>query len=175
MVEGDRTEQFLRLYASCEAPLRTYLRMLLCNWNDVEDVFQETTLVLWRNFEEFSPGTNFLHWAKRIAFHRVLRFRAQKQRANIPCSDAFLRAVHQTTIEESSQLDARMRALALCVSKLSDVDRDLVTMRYDTSRTIKDVARQTGRQVNTLYKTLRRIRHALVQCVQRVIAKEERA
>lgn len=175
MVGNDRTEQFLRHYAGCESQLRAYLMALLGNWTDVEDVFQETTLALWRSFDNFIPGTSFMTWAKQIAFHRVLQFRVAKQRRGIPCSEAFLNAVHQTIAAQSDQLESRLRALTDCVAKLTDADRKLVTMRYESNRTIKEVAAQIGRPANTLYKALERIRHALVVCVEKAIAREERA
>ena len=175
MVHDDRTEQFLRHYSGCETQLRAYLMALLGNWNDVEDVFQETTLALWRSFDEFSPGTNFMSWSKQIAFHRVLQFRVGKQRRGVPCSEAFLNAVHQTISSQSNQLESRLRALAGCVARLTEADRSLVAMRYESNRTIKEVATQVGRPANTLYKALERIRHALVVCVERTIAREDRA
>ena len=175
MVVNDRAEQFLRHYAGCESQLRAYLMALLGNWDDVEDVFQETTLALWRSFETFDQSTNFMCWAKKIAFHRVLQFRVHKRRHGIPCSETFLNAVNQTIAGQSDQLETRLRALADCVAKLAEADRSLVTMRYSSNRKIKEVAEETGRPANTLYKALERIRHALVLCVERAISREERA
>lgn len=175
MVVNDRTEQFLRHYSGCESQLRAYLMALLGNRSDVEDVFQETTLALWRSFDDFIPGTSFMVWARQIAFHRVLQFRVQKQRRGVPCSEAFLNAVQQTMVAHADQLDARLGALAGCVEKLADADRKLIAMRYESNHTIKDVAAQLGKPANTLYKALERIRHALVVCIERAIAREERA
>lgn len=175
MVVNDRTEQFLRHYSGCESQLRAYLMALLGNWSDVEDVFQETTLALWRSFDDFVPGTSFMTWAKQIAFHRVLQFRVSKQRRGVPCSEAFLNAVQQTIVSQSDQLDSRLRALTDCVAKLAEADRKLVAMRYESNRSIKEVAVQMGRPANTLYKALERIRHALVVCVEKAVAREERA
>lgn len=175
MVADDRGERFLRFYSGCEGQLRAYLMALLGNWTDVEDVFQDTTLALWRSFDDFSPDSNFMIWAKQIAFHRVLQFRVVKQRRGVPCSDAFLNAVHQTIVGQSDQLETRLRALADCVAKLAEADRKLVALRYESNRSIKDVATHIGRPANTLYKALERIRHALVVCVERSLAREERA
>jgi RNA polymerase sigma-70 factor, ECF subfamily len=174
MVTNDRTEQFLRLYSGCESQLRAYLMTLLGNRTDVEDVFQETTVALWRSFDDFNPDTSFMCWAKQIAFHRVLQFRVQKQRRGVPCSQEFLNAVNQTIVSHSDELETRLRALAECVAKLAESDRKLVAMRYESNCTIKEVAAQIGRPANTLYKALERIRHALVLCMERAIAREER-
>lgn len=175
MIQSNRTEQFLRLYSGCESHLFAYLLTLLGNWNDAEEVFQETTLALWRSFDDFHAGTDFTRWAKRIAFNRVLTFRKQKQRHGIPHSNEFLNAVEEAFAQQSDVLDARTRALAQCVGKLGEQDRQLLALRYETSRKVKDVATQVGRPANTVYKALERIRHALIDCVDRTLAREEHA
>ena len=48
---------------------------VLPNRTDVDDLLQETNLVLWREFESFEIGTNFTAWAYRIAHNQVLAWR----------------------------------------------------------------------------------------------------
>jgi RNA polymerase sigma-70 factor (ECF subfamily) len=170
-----QTEEFLLLYSSCEERLFAYLVTLLGSRDDAEEVFQETTLALWRSFQEFDPGTNFLNWAKRVAFHRVLTFRKQRRRGGVPQSEEFLESVNRMVAANEDVMDARLRALATCLEKLPEADRQLVACRYEANRKVKSLATQLGRPANTLYKALERIRHSLIECVNRVVAREERA
>lgn len=174
-MEESNTEQFLRAYSGCEAQIFAYLVTLLGNWSDAEEVYQETTLALWRSFDDYQPGTNFMHWAKRVAFNRVLTFRKQKKRQGIPCSSEFFSAVEEAVAIENDLFDARARALANCLKKLTDQERQLISLRYENDCTIKDVAAKTGRPANTLYKALGRIRHALLECIERTLSREEQA
>jgi RNA polymerase sigma-70 factor (ECF subfamily) len=173
VVKSDRTEQFLRSYLAFEEQLRAYLMNLLGNWNDMEDVFQETTLALWRSFDDYTPNTNFMSWARQIAFYRVLQFRAQKQRRGIPGSEEFLNAIHQTMLDRSDRQESRLQALSECLGKLNESDRKLVAMTYESNRPIKEVASVIGRPATGLYKAIERIRHALVLCVERALTREE--
>jgi RNA polymerase sigma-70 factor (ECF subfamily) len=173
--EQQRTEQFLQLYSNCEAQLFAYLVTILGNRSDAEEVFQETTLALWRSFPDFEAGTSFVVWAKRVAFHRVLSFRKAQQRAPVLYSEEFLSSVHRALERQSDLLDARMQALADCINKLSDSDRHLVALRYAADRRVTDLATELNRPVNTLYKALERIRYALIECVNRAVAREEHA
>lgn len=173
--DAERTERFLVLYSACEARLSAYLLTLLGNAADAEEVFQETTLALWRSFDDFAPGTNFLVWAKRIAFYRVLTFRKQRQRYGAPGSEQFLRLVDQMLAERAESIDARLSHLTDCLARLSESDRRLISLRYDSDRTIKELAAELGRPANTLYKALERIRHALIECMRRNQAREERS
>lgn len=172
-VESQRGERFLLEYSRCEAQLFAYLMTLLGNRNDAEEVFQETALALWRSFDDFTPGSPFLVWAKRIAFHRVLTFRKNRQRQGVPGSEEFLQAVEQLLSAQSDTLDARLQALSNCVQKLSAPDRQLIALRYESNQKIKELAAHLNRPANTVYKAFERIRHALYECVDRALAREE--
>ena len=40
---------------------------------DAEDILQACRLTLWKQFETFEPGTNFLAWARKIALNQTHR------------------------------------------------------------------------------------------------------
>ena len=61
------------------------------------------------------------------------------------------------------------------MEKLPAKDRALVERCYGRHTTIKQVADELRRPVDTIYKSLRRIRSTLLGCVTRVLAAEERA
>jgi RNA polymerase sigma-70 factor, ECF subfamily len=172
MVTPSRSEEFLACYSGCEGWLFAYLMTLLGNREDAEEVFQETTLALWRSFDDFTPGTDFSRWAKKIAFYRVLTYRKQKKRLGIPQSEEFLAAIHSA---DERQIDGpeRLRALNSCVEKLSQSDRQIVSLRYTAKKTVPQLAAHVGRPANTVSKALIRIRRALLVCIERTLARGE--
>jgi RNA polymerase sigma-70 factor, ECF subfamily len=172
--EIDKTDEFLRLYASCESRIFGYLMSLLGNYNDAQDAAQETLLALWRSFGSFQQGTDFYAWARRVAYHRVLTYRKQRRRQGIPSSESFLAAVEQTCAQQSDRLDKYLRHLDECVERLSDPDRELLEIRFQSPKTIKTIAEGLGRPANTVYKALARIYRALAQCLERAVSQEER-
>jgi RNA polymerase sigma-70 factor, ECF subfamily len=172
MVTHSRAEEFLLLYSGCEGWLLAYLMALLGNRDDAEEVFQETTLALWRSFEEFIPGSDFTRWAKRVAFHRVLTFRKKRRRQGIPHSEQFLEAVHSADERQATTVTSRLRALDDCVRRLPESDRRLVSLRYTTKQTIPQLATNLGRSASTITKALRRIRRVLMSCIDRTLASE---
>jgi RNA polymerase sigma-70 factor, ECF subfamily len=167
-----RAEEFLLQYSGCEGWLLAYLMALLGNRDDAEEVFQETTLALWRSFDEFIPGSDFTRWAKRVAFHRVLTFRKKKHRHGFPQSEAFLDAVHTADERQAEATTSRLRALDDCVQRLPDSDRRLVSMRYTAKQTIPQLAQQFNRSASAINKALRRIRRVLMVCIDRTLSRE---
>ena len=58
-----------------------------------EDVFGETSVVLWREFAKFRPAADFAPWALAIAFNQVRKWRHQRERDRLVFSDALIAAV----------------------------------------------------------------------------------
>ena len=44
-----------------------YIVLMLPNRHDAEDVFQQTSLILWQKWDQFDPEQDFLSWACGIA------------------------------------------------------------------------------------------------------------
>jgi RNA polymerase sigma-70 factor, ECF subfamily len=171
--DSDRRDAFARLFAQHDRWLFAYLVSLLGNSADAEEVFQEVCVVLWREYETFQLGTNFVKWVSVIAHNQVHRFRRQQRRIGPQLSDAAVDLLSQDAVERVDLLELRRAALRKCLEKLSDTDRQLVRYCYSDSRvTFKSVAHELGRPVNTVYKALNRIRKALMQCIERTLAVE---
>jgi RNA polymerase sigma-70 factor (ECF subfamily) len=50
---------------------------LVFSHQDAEEVFQNTSVVLWNKFGEFQPGSNFFAWASQVAYYEVLNYMRQ--------------------------------------------------------------------------------------------------
>jgi RNA polymerase sigma-70 factor (ECF subfamily) len=175
MPPSPETEDFLLHYARNESRLFAYILTLLPRWTDAEEVLGETTLALWRSFDEFQSGTDFFAWASRVAFHRVLTFRKQRAKAGVEVDEAFLEAVAAQSEALGPELELRLAALNECVGRLAIKDRDLLRERYAAKGTIKSLAASVGRPVNTVYKALERIHRALLECINRRLSVEDRS
>ena len=116
MPDAKRYEEFselVRLYAS---RMLAYIDALLLNRNDAEDLFQETCIVLWQKFDEFSSGTNFLAWALRIADYKVMNFQ-QKQARHMAFADSLRDALMaEVANREAEATSANIEALSSALS-----------------------------------------------------------
>lgn len=172
MNDRDEYEQFLRLFAKDEARVRRYIMVLVPHWADVDDIFQETTVALWRKFEEYQVDQPFLNWACRFAHFQVLSHRKREavRRKHLQFSDAAIEALSAEPLPSDDERTQWRTALAHCVKSLPAGQRDLIDARYATNATVADLATQTGRKAKALYKTLARIRSQLAECVQQRLA-----
>ena len=150
-----------------------YIFALAQNWEDTQDIFQQTSLVLWGKFDSFEPGSNFAAWACRAARFTAMNFLRAKRRTQARLGDALLDELTSEFESASPVYLDRQHALASCLKKLSDSERRLVELCYSPQESIKQVSRQLGRSSQSICNSLRRIREKLLECVDRTLAKEE--
>jgi RNA polymerase sigma-70 factor (ECF subfamily) len=171
-IDTARNLRFVRLFAQHEHRIYAYIVSVLANWNDADEVMQETSVALWEMFDDFTEGTSFCSWACRIAYFRILRFREKQQRDRHEFNHEFVEAVAATALEEADSFEFRRKALGGCVEKLRPGDRELLRSCYGEDGTIKGAAERLDRPAKSVYKALARIRQVLFECVQRKLAAE---
>lgn len=165
-------EQFVQLFARVRESLFGYIFSLLPHWSDAEDVFQQTSLVLWRKFGEFEPETNFLAWACRVAFFEVRNFQRVASRDRLRFSDALLEQLAKERVISSEIASRRQEFLLDCIAKLSDDQRSLLVRTYEDETSIRQLADELNRAPQTLYNRLNLIRRALFECVEAAMQRQ---
>lgn len=173
----DKNKQFLRQFLQNERRLRAYILTLLPNRADADDVLQETSLTMWDKFDPTAPPNEFLAWARRVAYHKVLDFYKKAHRAQARLSEVFLARLAESAAGQADalRLDDRRDALAGCLEKLPPQDRELLTRRFADGATTQSAAEQLGRGVDAVYKALAKLRESLFRCVETALAREARA
>jgi RNA polymerase sigma-70 factor (ECF subfamily) len=77
----ESSEHIVQLLTNAQQQLTRYVRTLVPNRSDAEEVLQETNLFVWRHADEFEVGTNFAAWVCKIAYYQVLTFRKRQSRS----------------------------------------------------------------------------------------------
>lgn len=159
--------RFVRLFTENERRIRIYLFSLLPGRNEVDEVMQEVSRVLWEKFEQLQDDAGFLPWAYTIARYEVLMYRRTKARDRLVFSEStLLRITEDFDGEDEHVRDTQRLALDQCLAKLADADRRLLMTAYSNETKISEVAVQMNLSSNSLYKSLNRLRQRLVKCMQ---------
>ncbi|MBI1368727.1 MAG: sigma-70 family RNA polymerase sigma factor [Planctomycetes bacterium] len=166
-IKPDRHDAFMRLFIEHQPRIYAYLRTLVFNRTDAEELLQEVASVLWRKFDAFEPGTHFDRWAYRIVFHQVQYYRQQRARDRMCFSPELMATLADETQEKTDTFDAERAALHECIGKLPDQDRELVRQRYEPAATNRSVAHAVGRSESAVSRALSRIYVALLECIRR--------
>ena len=167
MPDPNRIDEFVALFTSHELRLRAYAMSLIPNQADAEDVLQQSNLLLWKKFDDFLSGTNFMAWAVRVVYHEAQRHRRRQVRDKLKFGDDFFEAVSAAAASrEAAEAMAEQEAqLAVCIAKLRPEHRDLLRARYTEGWTVERMASRFNRSAEAIYNVLSRIRRVLQTCV----------
>jgi RNA polymerase sigma-70 factor, ECF subfamily len=159
--------------------VRGFVAALWGRSEGIDEIVQDTLLVAWRkselfSFEPASLDADFFRWTCAIARLEISAYRRLHGREKVLFDDELLQQLVDTRLEDATYFDSRRLAMAGCLKRLPVSDRDLICRRYGEGVSVQDLAASTGRNVEVIYKALRRIRVGVLSCVERALKFEER-
>ena len=166
------TDDFVREVVRHQDRLRDLIRCLLFDQQDVDDVWQETNVILLKKAGDFRPGSDFWAWSSQVARYQVLSHCRRVRRQRLVFSDALLAMLADDVGERTQAIDQRQVALDACVASLPAPQRRLLELRYAPRASVNEIAKSLGRPAGSIRQTLYRIREALLACVERRLAAE---
>jgi RNA polymerase sigma-70 factor (ECF subfamily) len=170
--EHERHAQFLRHYAESEMALHTFVRSLVPTRQLASEVMQDVILVLW---EKFEVAADFQGWAFGVARNVVMRHLRSLSRDRHVFDDELVNQLADDAAALVPVHDGHREALERCLEKLPAAQSELVLTAYTKGTRMDELATRRGQTPMALYKLLHRIRQALLECVERTLAKEEHA
>lgn len=162
-------ELFLSLFTKCQGRIQAFIRTLVPDPTQADDVFQATSLVLWRSFATFRRDADFLPWALGTARHQVLLHWRTRRRDRHVFNDALLSDLADTAEAAVGVAEMRLAAMENCMASLSERQKELVRMFYGEHRSAAAIAKHWGRTVHAVYKSLKVMRRVLFDCVSQKI------
>ena len=125
-------------------------------------------MLLWQKSAEYKPDTNFRAWAREIAYYKSLAFVRDSKRDKLIVSQALI----EQYFSQSDNWDEDERRIALrhCVSHLDVRQRKLLSQRYEDGSSMKELAEQQGKSEAAVKMALRRVREALMVCIERKLS-----
>ncbi|WAC19505.1 sigma-70 family RNA polymerase sigma factor [Luteolibacter sp. SL250] len=163
-------EAFVALLIANQNRIFRFLMTLVPRREDAEDLFQQTSITLWRSRAKYDPAAgDFTSWACAIAHNHVRNFRRKESTRRNILSGEIERMLIETRAVHSSLMDEWHRALGLCMQRLTPHQRTIVEDCYGGDGKIKDAAMDRGRTPNALYKILRGIRSLLHDCIRKSV------
>jgi RNA polymerase sigma-70 factor, ECF subfamily len=173
MSEQERHTLFSELLTRCQSQIYGYIFGVVRNWEDSDDVYQSVCLILWRKFESFRPGSNFLAWARQTTRIELSKFLRQKPSLS-SVSEKLLDDLAEPFIEaQGGEAEPYLAALRRCRAKLSAADEELLELHYAEDLGSREIAGRLQRPQPSVCHSLNRIRNWLLECIQRELTSQE--
>jgi len=171
--DSSKVQAFVSLLTQHQSRIYSYILSFVANFNDADDLMQESTQVMWERFGQFEEGSNFLAWGIRIAHFRILEyFRAKKKNKKAHFSEQLIQEIEQDVSKRADLSKELLFYLAYCLKKLLLRDKDMIRLKYQKNMKIKEIAEYFGKSVQSIYQNVARIHEQLLSCTQKQIAKE---
>ncbi len=164
----DNRGSFVELYSLNYNRIKHTILTLVPNVNEAEDIMQETSRIMWEKFDQFEIGTNFVAWAVTIARYQILSYRA-KYNSKVKLDPEIIELLVEDSKAPLPEDQHRIDALRKCLKKLELKDQSLIRSRFELNKTAKELSKENGVAMNTIYRNQSRILSLLMGCIRRSV------
>ncbi|WP_016957727.1 sigma-70 family RNA polymerase sigma factor [Catenovulum agarivorans] len=169
----NKSNIFVELFEADKNRLYAYIYAYMMDKAAADDVFQETSVALWKDFEKFELGTNFSKWANGIAFNRVRDYRYAHKKYTLGFSEDFLQEFSDKVATPEtfnlSQQEKKWWHLEQCCSMLPAPLQQIYQRFYVNNLNAQELADETGRSIYAIRKAIRKLRRKLYDCVEQKV------
>jgi RNA polymerase sigma-70 factor (ECF subfamily) len=156
----------VRLWTLAVPTVSAFVASLVRNFQDRDDVLQETAVAVLDSFRRYDPSQSFLAWALGIARNQVRLHYRHRSRERLIFDSEAVDALARAFVESETS-DQHLDRLGECVAALDTDARNLCRLRYEQDLKPAVIAQRIGKEANTVAKALQRIRDRLKECVER--------
>ena len=165
--------EFVTQITRAQRQLHAFILSMVWNPAEADDVLQETNLVLWEKADDFDAARPFLPWAMRFAQLQAMAWlKRNRRQQQVVFDDDLAKLLAEEAAGDPPVFEARRRALAECLQKIAVEQRELIARRYEPDASVNAMAEAGGTTPKAVSDKLRRIRRALLDCIQSTLAKE---
>jgi RNA polymerase sigma-70 factor (ECF subfamily) len=170
--DQEQTRLVQGLFVQHLPALRGFLVSLVSDFSLVDDIVQETFLVVTAKASTFQRGTNFRSWAWTIARFKALQLLEKAAGPEERFAPDVIAALCSHPAAETFPGEEQLRQLRLCLDQLAPKAREAVELRYHHAHRPPEIAHRLGWGVDAVHVALSKARAFLRGCVERRMAAE---
>ncbi len=161
---------FAKLLVQYQPKLRTYVRAVIFQEADVDEIVQETASKAFARFDQYDPSRPFDAWLITIARFEVMTFLKSRRRDRLVFSTETVNKLLQN-LEDRHDRWSRytLDSLERCMKRLEQPDRDLIRMRYAEGKLGKQIALLLTVSEATVCRRLSRVYGQLLACIRKSV------
>lgn len=167
---------FNRVYHRMKPGISIYLRDMLPNYDDREEVIATTFAKVWNKIHQYDPYWNFSTWVYRIARNEALLFfRGRKKMYSYEAMEEMginMEAKIGTydleeNINEQTPAEKLADVVLVEICNLPDMYRTVLTLREVEKKKYEDIADELGWKTNTVRTRIHKARRLIRSEIQK--------
>ena len=163
-MDASQHQQFAERVVHNQQRVFRYIVSLVPNRADADELFQQTCLTLWENWERYDLSLDFVPWACWFAHNHVRNFYRRRQNSQSQLEADVIEMLAIRSSERRQHEDDKLAALRVCLGELTERNRSVIESYY-SGMTVGQIAEQRSSSANAIYKLLDRVREALHDCI----------
>lgn len=161
-------EKLTLYWTAAQRAVSAFLRTLLPDPDQCQDVLQQVAVVVVRKFHEFDRSRSFNAWVIGIAKQEVLAFRRRQHTDRLVFSDAMVERIAETyQCVLADKVSDVADALEHCVQKLAGRARTVIGLHYSEDMKTIEIAQRLQMEHGAVRMLLSRARTVLRECIER--------
>src|SRR5262245_12671815 len=161
------SEKCAVLWTSAQPTVAAFVRTLMPDFEQSEEVLQRVAVMLVRKFGEYDPQRPFAAWAIGFAKNEVMYYRRQRAHDKHLFDDELVERIAVTYEQLIEEVDPVREALGICVEELQGRSRRVIELRYTRGLNSDEIAEKMKLSSGAVRVLLHRVRGALRECISR--------
>ena len=157
MVTKEVEKEFLSMIEKQKRTIYKVCYMYANDQDDLNDLFQETVLNLWKSFSRYRGDSSLNTWVYRIAMNTCITF---LRRSNARPQTIPMTAQMASTLEADEETTEQLKELYKLINQLGKLERALILLWLE-ERSYQEMAEILGISKNNVAVKLNRVREKL--------------
>jgi len=165
-------EELTLYWTAAQRAVSGFLRTLIPDPDQCQDILQQVAVVVVRKFHEFDRSRCFNAWTIGIAKQEVLAFRRRQRTDRLVFSDAMVERIAETyqSVLGNATSDTA-DALERCVQKLRGHASAVIGLHYSEGMKTIEISRRLQMAHGAVRMLLSRARKVLRECIERQLGR----
>ncbi|CAL2076554.1 RNA polymerase sigma factor [Tenacibaculum sp. 190524A05c] len=135
-------DKFLNDFESNQNIVHKICRIYTTNSNDHNDLFQEITIQVWKNYSKFRGDAKFSTWMYRVALNTAISL-YRKSTKSVKTQDISDIAFKIKSVDYDDTEERQLKSLYKAIQNLNDIDKALVFL-YLEDKSYRDISETLG-------------------------------
>ncbi|MFN5322098.1 MAG: sigma-70 family RNA polymerase sigma factor [Planctomycetota bacterium] len=157
----------VRQWTRVQPIVSAFLGSLVRNQADRDDLLQETAVAVVQSYAAFDRTRSFENWVMGIAQNQLRNYFRKLARGRLVFDSELVSRLADSFVRTGPETQEKLEQLEDCFGKLPPAAQELCRKRYREELTLNAIAAHAGRSLESITKSLQRIREQLRACIER--------
>ena len=172
-MEPHQAEQFAALWTAAQPTIAAFIRMLIPDYQQADEVLQRVAITLVRKFDQYDTSRPFGAWAVGVAKYEVLYYRRERATDKHLFGDEIIDHIASRYEVLAEDVDPVREALRQCLEQLKGRSKRVIELRYRRGMKSSMIADEMTLSPGAVRMLLCRVRETLRRCIEQRVSRHK--